>query len=204
MGKFIVFEGLDGTGKTTQLEMLKNRMTEKKIPAAFTREPTENEIGKLIRKIISGNSDFNNNSLATLFLADRIEHNLDSEEGILSLLEENKYVFSDRYYYSTLAYQQNSGNLQWLIEENINCPFILKPDLCIFLDIEPEVSMERILKNRDTSRLDIFENLETQAGIRANFYRAFEMLKNENIKIINADDTPESIHRIILDEIEKL
>lgn len=193
-GKFIVIEGLDGTGKTTQAAILKERLNRSGISAMLSAEPTEGEIGKMIRRAISGQGSYSSSVLAALFLADRIHHNLEPENGIQSTLSKGLSMISDRYYYSSMAYQGKGDDFDWVMRQNLDCADILRPDLCIFLDMAPEKCMERIFAGRDCTKLDVFENQEALRLIREDFHKVFSHLKErENILIIDADDDIENI-----------
>jgi len=191
-GRFIVFEGLDGSGKGVQVGALISRMREDGRRVFGTAEPTDSAIGGLIRDTLAGNFSRSPEELAALFLADRLQHNLNPHSGIQKSLFEGMDVVCDRYYYSSLAYQGFQADPQWVMDMNLNSGGILKPDICIFLDLDPEACRERMMKGR--ARLEMFEDdLDAMKRIRAQFLRAFELLKNENIKLVNAARPPEAI-----------
>lgn len=198
-GKFIVFEGLDGSGKGTQIRLIEKKLLEAGRDVTLTAEPTETALGGMIRDALAGNHTRTPSELAALFLADRVQHNTDTKKGILSLLNAGKDVICDRYYFSSFAYQGIDVGLDWVMKMNLDCPDILKPDVCIFLDVDPDVCMQRI----DSSRAftEIYEKASTLKRIRSRFFEVFERLKDvENIKIIDASRTPEEI----ADDIEKI
>lgn len=203
-GKFIVFEGIDGAGKTTQLALLQSRLEEKGIPAVTTAEPTDHPEGKLLRRALAGEFRTTPAELAALFTADRIAHNNDPVNGIRKLLEDGKTVLSDRYYYSTLAYQGALTDPDWALSLNLGCPDILRPDLCVFLDLLPEESMERIRRGRNTR--EIFETEEQLTRIRESFRSVFDRLVplGDRIVVIHASGTPEEIADRIWEEVGKI
>lgn len=203
-GKFIVFEGIDGAGKTTQIGLLEQYLKTKGIPAVTTAEPTDLPEGKLLRRALAGEFPTTPSELAALFTADRIAHNLDPEKGIRRMLEDGKTVLSDRYYYSTLAYQGALTDRDWAMSLNLSCPDILRPDLCIFLDLTPKESMERIARGRTTR--EIFETEEQLTRIRESFRSVFDRLVplGENIAILHASGTPEEIAGLIREEVAKI
>ena len=123
---------------------------------------------------------------AALFLADRVAHNMNPVNGIEKTLEAGIDVVCDRYYYSSIAYQAVGEDRQWVIDMNLNCPGILKPDICIFFDVDPESCHERIENGR--VYLEIFERDPEQINaIRERYYSAFELLKDrDNIVVIDA------------------
>lgn len=175
-GKFIVFEGLDGSGVSTQIDLLMKYLKEKKIKVHLTAEPTRYLIGGLIKSWLSHDWKSTPECLQLLFTADRAYH---LEKEIIPLLKKGITVISDRYLFSTLAY----GGLeikdrQWLFD--INKKFIL-PDFTIFLDVSPEICVERIKKTRVS--LELFEEKEKLRKVRKNYHEIFKRFKN--IYIIN-------------------
>ncbi len=191
-GKFIVFEGLDGSGKGTQIRMLEKRLLDEGKNVALTAEPTESTLGGIIRDALSGDPARSPSELASLFLSDRIKHCSDPKKGIRSMLNAGKTVICDRYYFSSFAYQGIDTDLDWVMKMNLDCPEILTPDVCIFLDVDPDTCMKRI----DSSRAftEIYEKASTLARIRNRFFEVFERLGNkENIKIVDASRSPDDI-----------
>lgn len=184
-GKFIVFEGIDGAGKSTQIALLEKKLKERGINVVRTAEPTSSGLGGLIRDALNGTTPRTPYELAAMFLADRISHNQNHIYGIKKLLDEGTYVICDRYYYSSFAYQGIDADLNWVMDINLGCPEIARPDVCIFLDLDPEKSAQRISENR--AFLEIFENTETLKKIRSRFYDVFELIHDrENIRIVDA------------------
>ena len=201
--KFIVIEGLDGSGKTTQTKITAERLEKRLIKTHVTAEPTKNTYGKLCREYLSGRPA-SKTLCAAVFTADRIEHNTDPVDGINAHLNRGETVLCDRYYYSTLAYQGVDVGMDWLKGLNLGCEDIRKPDLCIFLDLTPEVSMQRINSARSSDDIEIYENIPYLTDIRARFYEVINMLKDdENIKIIDAsrsiDEVDDDIENAILE-----
>ena len=132
-GVFICIEGLDGSGKSTQAKLLTKKLNKAGYNAIYTAEPSQGKIGKFIRKRLFEQARMPTTAEALLFAADRIEH---VQNQVAPALEEGKIVVSDRYVYSSLAYQGSAGlSLDWIEAVNANA---LKPDLCIFIDVEPE------------------------------------------------------------------
>lgn len=193
-GKFIVIEGLDGSGKTTQTKILAAKLRDKGISVITHAEPTGGEYGKKCREILSGAKKCTKSELALLFTADRIDHNVNDVDGINMHIEKGETVLCDRYYYSTLAYQGVDVGMEWLKTLNLGCEDIRKPDLCIFLDLTPEKSMERIYANRSADQIEIYETKDYLTSIRKRFYNCLDSLKDsENIVVINADGTIEEV-----------
>lgn len=193
-GKFIVIEGLDGSGKTTQTKIIAAKLQEKGIKVVTHAEPTAGEYGKKCREILSGVKKCTKSELALLFTADRIDHNVNESDGINMHIDKGETVLCDRYYYSTLAYQGVDVGMEWLKTLNLECEDIRKPDLCIFLDLTPEKSMERIYANRTPDQIEIYETQDYLTSIRKRFYNCLDSLKeSENIVVINADGTIDEV-----------
>ncbi|MBR3768787.1 MAG: dTMP kinase [Clostridia bacterium] len=204
MSKFIVVEGLDGTGKTTQIKILSDYIKSKGREVEITAEPTSHPTGKLIRKILSGEVSATPWSLAALFLSDRIIHNTNSEDGIEKLLSEGKTVISDRYYYSTFSYQGHETDLNWAMDMHFKCPEIRRPDLVLFLTMAPEKCIERIRANRPDEAIEIYENTESLTKISRQFDTVFQKLKDsENIIYIDADGTIEEVSERLFSAYDK-
>lgn len=196
-GRFIVFEGLDGAGKTTQIELLEKRLREMGRRVYRTAEPTESVSGGLLRDALGGVSARSACEMAALFVLDRIFHNVNPVNGIERMLADGVDVISDRYYYSSMAYQGSETDATWVRDMNLNCPEIRRPDICIFLDLTPTQSMERIERGRETH--EIYENEARLTLVRDQFYRVFEELKErENIHVVNAYRSIEEIHAEIV------
>ncbi len=193
-GKFIVFEGLDGAGTTTQLDLLQKYLKKKRIKAHFTREPTQYLIGGLIKSWLSNDWKSTPECLQLLFTADRAYH---LEKEIIPLLKKGIVVVSDRYLFSTLAYGMlEIKDEKWLFE--INRKFIL-PDLTFFLDVSPEVCIERIKKDRFSAEL--FEKKEKLEKVRQNYLEIFKKFKK--VFIINGDKAIEKVFEDIKKVIDR-
>lgn len=191
-GRFIVFEGIDGAGKTTQIELLEKALQASGRRVYRTAEPTESVTGGLLRDALGGITKRTACEMAALFTLDRIFHNVNPVNGIEKMLADGVDVICDRYYYSSLAYQGSETDEDWVREINLHCPEIRTPDACIFLDLTPEQSMARINGNRVTH--EIYENTERLTKVRAQFYRVFEALKDtDRIYIVNAAGSIEEI-----------
>ena len=198
-GIFIVLEGIDGCGKSSQSKLLFDWLNENKIEAIFTHEPTSGEIGSLLTSKYLKEVDLPLVD-AFLFCADREEH---LKRTVLPALEQGKVVVSDRYYHSTLAYQQAQGlELNWLLELNKN---FIKPDLTIIIDLEPELAVERIEKdeNRKMEDRKKFEKVEFLKKVRKNFLDLKKILK-EKIVVVNGEASKEKVFEAILKEVKKI
>ena len=192
-GKFIVFEGLDGSGKSTQIALLAQRLRQKGRTVSCTAEPTSSATGGLIRDSLSGCTRRGAAELAALFLTDRVAHNQNPVWGFGRELDAGTDVICDRYYYSSFAYQGMGTDLQWVMDANLNCPDIRRPDLCIFLDVDYRKCKQRLDAGR--AYLEIYEtDLQVMENTRKLFFRVFELLKDrENIRIVDADRPPEQV-----------
>jgi len=155
-GAFICIEGLDGCGKTTQAKLLAKKLR-KSYNAVYTAEPSRGKIGTFIRKsCLYGEKRLSSVAEALLFAADRLEH---IENEVLPALRQGRLVVSDRYVYSSLAYQGAAGlSLDWI--EKIN-EHALRADLAVFIDVDPKIVMQRLKPMRS-----VMENLETQRKVR--------------------------------------
>lgn len=182
-GRFIVIEGIDGAGKTTQIELLAAKLREEGRTVCVTAEPTASVSGGLLRDALGGVANRTACEMAALFVLDRIFHNV-NPNGINAMIEKGIDVICDRYYYSSLAYQGSQTDFEWVKDMNLRCPEIRIPDLCIFLDLSPEESLKRISKGRTTTEL--YEKLDTLESVRKRFFDVFDILKDrDNIKVID-------------------
>jgi dTMP kinase len=155
-GAFIVIEGLDGSGKTTQAKLLTAKLS-RSHNAVYTAEPSRGKIGAFIRdRCLYGEKRLSTTVEALLFAADRIEH---VENEIKPAIANGRLVVCDRYVYSSLAYQGSADlSVEWIAEIN---KYALKPDFAVFIDVAPEKVLQRL--NR---RKSVMENLETQRKVR--------------------------------------
>ncbi|MBD3207911.1 MAG: dTMP kinase [Candidatus Nealsonbacteria bacterium] len=178
-GKFIVFEGPDGSGQSTQSELLKDYLSENGYGVMLTKEPTfESEPGKEARRMMEKEIEFDPKRNQELITQDREYH---LEKTVIPALKEGKIVISDRYFFSTFAYGAASGlDMAWLIE--INDDYIY-PDLVFLLKVAPDVCVERILKRG--KKISVFEKEEKLEKI----LDAYEKLPGrfENIYIVNGE-----------------
>ncbi|MCL1978442.1 MAG: dTMP kinase [Candidatus Bathyarchaeota archaeon] len=163
-GVFICIEGLDGSGKSTQARLLTKKLCQAGYAAVFTAEPSQGKIGKFIRSRLFEQERMPTTVEALLFAADRIEH---VQNIVVPALEAGKIVISDRYVYSSLAYQGSVGlNLGWI--ETINA-YAQKPDLSIFIDVAPEIVLERLKRKKS-----VMENLQTQQYVQKIYQKYVE------------------------------
>lgn len=200
---FIAFEGIDGSGKSTQARLLTDHLTKEGHKVWFTFEPTDSPIGVIIRNIFTHKMEADHRTIAGLFVADRLNHLLDKNNGVLKKLEEGYTVITDRYYFSSYAYHGAHMSLDWVIEANALSAELLRPDINIFIDISPEISMKRLTSGR--SSLELFETTENLIKVRDKYYEAFEKLKlKERVFITDGNRPAEMIAADILNEIRLL
>ena len=175
---YIVLEGIDGAGKSTQIKMLKEWLESNGLRVETIVEPTDLEVGKLIRKLLTrsdATSDTMQKTLGLLFAADR----LILMDKIEQLEKDNIVVISDRSFYSSLSYQDPQD---WIKEIN---KFAKIPDLVLILDLDVKKSVERC------DGTDEFENEEFLTGVKQNY---LDLAKsNDNFKIIDANNGPNKV-----------
>ena len=202
-GKFIVIEGLDGSGKTTQIRLLAARLRAMGRAVAETAEPTASATGGLIRDALSGFTPRTGTEIAALFKADRVAHNVNPVNGINVMLAQGRDVICDRYYYSSLAYQGVVSDPDWVFHINVDCPEIRKPDLCVFLDLDDDACLTRMEQGR--AYREIYENENTLIAVRRRYFDAFRRLEGrDDIRIVNADRTAEEVAEDIFAAVKEL
>ena len=187
-GRFIVIEGLDGCGSTTQLGMLAQRLGN----SHTTAEPSTGPVGLFIREALRGEVEISDAVLPYLFAADRMDH---LEREIDPALRSGKTVICDRYYGSSLAYQTLIAPFDKVA--TLNADF-RTPDLTIFLDISPEQALERIEARGEAK--ERFETLSHLQEIASGYAVAMAYLqqKGENVLHLSALGTPEEVHGQVL------
>jgi dTMP kinase len=197
---FLAFEGIDGSGKSTQSKMLEEKMKAGGINVYHTFEPTDSYIGSLIRKIFRHEIEADHRTIAGLYVADRIDHLTNKENGILKKLEEGYTVITDRYYFSSYAYQGTHMPQDWVITANSVSADLLRPDLNIFIDISPEVAMERLHSSR--GQIQLYETLDNLKAVRDKYFEAFEKEKSrEKIFIVDGNRSPDVIFSDIVSKV---
>ena len=203
MSKFIVFEGLDGTGKTTQIRLLAEYLGRKGESVFTDVEPSGLPTGRFLRRLLAGDFPSSPWATAALFLADRINQNTDVQNGIQARLAAGNTVLLDRYYYSTFAYQGYATDMRWAMDIHFGCPEITKPDLTLFLTMPPEKCLARITANRAADEMEIYETMETLTAVSRQFDAVFDALKDrDHIVYIDADGSVDEVHRRITEAVE--
>jgi len=189
MSKFIVFEGIDGSGKSSVGKYLAEEIDD----LVFTKEPSDSEAGKLAQK--AANRDHSPYLDLFLYLADRVEHT----DQIKKWISEGKDVLCDRYWGSTAAYQAAAEDIDLSYIEYIQETFIHEPDLTILLDVEPEISIERI-ESRDIKSK--YEKVDYLKNVRENY---LTLAERHDWVIIDAseslEDVKENVYSLVKKEI---
>ena len=200
---FIAFEGIDGSGKSTQVKLLTDNLKKEGHKVYSTFEPTDSPIGSVIRNIFNHKMEADHRTIAGLFVADRLDHLLNKTNGILKKLEDGYTVITDRYYFSSYAYHGTHMSLDWVIEANSLSADLLRPDLNIYIDISPDISMERLTKGRNS--LELYETKENLRNVRDKYLEAMEKLKfKENIFMTDGNRSPELIAADIWTEVSHI
>jgi dTMP kinase len=190
---FIVLEGLDGSGTTTQCHLLQKKIVSIGKACQYTCEPTESFIGKAVRQVLQNEQKVAAGTLAKLFAADRHNHIYHPDNGIIAALEQGNTVISDRYLFSSLAYQSVDWNFDAVWELNRHFPL---PEELIFLDVSPDEGYRRVVQ-RNTTR-EIYERMEFQEEIRSNYFHAFTLFQHTDMNIHIFDGT------LPVEELEEL
>ncbi len=199
---FIAFEGIDGSGKSTQVKLLSESLIRTGHRVYCTEEPTDSRIGSIIREVFRHKMEADHRTIAGLFVADRLDHLLNRTHGILKKLEEGYTVITDRYYLSSYAYQGAHMPIDWVIEANSMSADLLRPDLNIFIDISPAISMERLTRGRTS--LELFETLENLVKVREKYFEAMGKVKSaECIFVTDGNRSPELIAADIWKEVSE-
>ncbi len=199
-GYFITFEGADGSGKTTQLNMLKTYLIEQGFDVVTTREPGAMETGKEIRNILLNNeTSISEKCEMFLFLADRANH---VEMFIEPNLSAGKIILCDRHTDSTIAYQGygRGRDIKLLKELNDIAVGNIEPDLTLLYDVSAETAMERVGKEKDRMEAS---GAEFHKRVREG-YLELQKENPERIKIINADNSINEVFEDTKKVINKL
>lgn len=184
-GFFIAVEGIDGAGKTTLVNNLRNYYQNKGYKVSTTKEPTDGEYGKTIKRLASqGRENFSARDEFELFLKDREE---DCKRNIIPAIERKEIIIADRYYYSSIAYQGALGLDASFIEKE-NRKIAVEPDLVLIVDVNVKTGLDRI-KNSRGETPNYFEKAELLEISR----RIFNSLKGERINILDGFKTEKEI-----------
>jgi dTMP kinase len=182
LSNFVALEGIDGAGTTTQLNKIAAECKKNGLCCFETCEPTVLDSGRIIRKVLSGELSVSPGTLARMFVADRYEH-LYGGKGIISHLAGGELVVTDRYLFSSLAYQSVECGYDEVYELNSEFPL---PEILIFLDIPVDVGDKRA-STRESR--EIFENRSFQTQVRQTYAKAIETHMNKGMDVITIDGT---------------
>jgi dTMP kinase len=182
-GKFIVFEGIDGSGKTTAMNNICDYFS---IVHGYKllrqEEPTTNAIGEIFREMMEGDRDYDPEICAGLIMMDRYDHITRRTEGLIDSLNNGYSVICTRYTYSTIAYNMTGVNSSYVLYCSQKMRELLRPDLEIFLDISPELAKARLDGRKEDEQ--IFENLDRLVKNRKAYLDAFSLYgENDNIYV---------------------
>jgi dTMP kinase len=178
---FAVFEGGDGSGTSTQLSLLKERLKTAAKPVFYpTFEPTDGPVGKIIRAALKKEIIFKPETLAMLFAADRNEH-LHGPGGIIARANRGELTVCDRYVFSSLAYQ--SVECGAALPQMLNSLFPA-PEVLLFFDIDPEIAMERL---RGRASLELFEYRDFQTKVREKYLALLGTYRDAGVRVVVID-----------------
>jgi dTMP kinase len=208
-GHFIVLEGIDGAGTTTQVDLLARALRKRGLPVHNTREPSDGPVGTLIRQVLQGRVVVPGVSgprppswatMALLFAADRVDH-LDAE--VVPNLLDGVTVLSDRYDYSSAAYQSadasTPGALDWIKTLNARAR---RPDLTIVLDVKPSVAAKR--RHERAGRPELYDDAELQERL-AQFYGTLEKhYPGERIVHLDGEREVDAVHADVCARVDAL
>jgi dTMP kinase len=188
-GVFICVEGLDASGKTTQSKLLVRNLQRKGFDAVYTTEPSHGRIGRLIREhVLIGKNRLSAVLEALLFAADRVDH---SEREVIPALKADKIVVTDRYLYSSLAYQGAAGlDLKWIEEVN---RWAMKPDMTIYIDISPKIVLQRLKREKS-----VMETLQNQRRVREIYLK---LVKNCGLRVVDGNKSKRVVAQEIMDAV---
>lgn len=211
IGKFIVIEGPDGCGKSTQVKLLAEKLKSAGENVYVTKEPSEGIIGKFIRsEFLSGKEEIDVNTLGMLFAADRLNHINNKKDGILEKLNSGIHVISDRYYHSSFVYDGYNTSIEFIESINSTALNLLKPDLSILLLTDVNDSMNRVsdrLKENKSNK-EIYDIYQYQQNALKRYVSLFERIIADNGKekafILNEFDIAENISTILLQAVKKI
>ncbi len=197
LDRFIVFEGLDGAGTTTQSTELVRRLRAIGSSCDHDCEPTEGILGTQIRRVLRGEESLHPCTLALLFAADRHEHLHAVENGVVSRIEAGRTIVSDRYVYSSLAYQGVACGGEFVDRANSGFPH---PQLLFFLDVPVSVCLERIT---DRGAAELFEKEHFLTAVAERYAEVIDRAERDGAVVHRldgarpADSIAEEVWRIV-------
>ncbi len=195
---FIVLEGLDGAGTTTQLKAINTQLSNMGYKTYSTFEPTDRPIGKIVRDVLAKRFITTPLTLAKLYATDREDHLYNEENGVLKHLNNNEIVISDRYFYSSLAYQGVLCDYEKVKQLN-DYPH---PQFLIYIETALDTCLNRI--NKRGNDKDIFEHNDFLSKVELNYQKILKEIPKEVVLIkINGEDSVETISSKIINELKK-
>ena len=209
-GVFIAVEGIDGSGLTSNSRMLVEALGAMGCSAFYTKEPTDGPVGRIIRRVLAGDEWRDHRYLALLFAADRLWHvyydpSLPGSGGIAAALRLGVVVVSDRYKYSSIAYQGSYAGYQWVDELNRHAP---EPDLIVFLDADPRGSLQRI---RGRPRRELYEDEGHLERVKRGFEEALRIAESRGVRVVRVpvtvggrDRSLEEVSREVVERVSPL
>ncbi len=198
---FIVIEGADGSGKTTQIEILKKKFKDLQLKIMDTHEPSDGPVGMLIRNVMKERIQTDPSTVAALFIADRLDHINNPINGMKNRLKNGYNIICSRYYFSNFAFQSEFVPIDWLVHCNSLCKSYLKPDIIFYLSVDPVTCNNRLTNGRVD--IEIYETLEKIIKTHREFLTAFEKYgQDENIHIIDGNKSIEDTSHQIWSVIE--
>ncbi len=198
---FIVFEGIDSCGKTTQAQLLQQYFYEQSSQAVISSEPSNGIIGNMIRQALKQRITFSRDrhlfdeQMAYLFAADRHDHLYNDIDGVFKLIQDNYHVISTRYYFSSLAYNcETPEKFAFIKKLNDRFP---NPDLTIYIDLPVEISLARL---SERSLTEVYETEKKLTKVREQYQQIFADYDGRSITIDGTQDV-EKIHQQIVKAI---
>lgn len=202
--KFIVIEGIDGAGSSTQARLLVDWLNQRGRKAALTAEPTRGPVGALLRQVLEGRvvakrpdgsrATVDNDVIALPFAADRLDH-LDCE--VLPLLGQGSQVVSDRYYHSSLLYQSLEGDLAWIRELNAHAR---PPDVTYVLDLPASVAAER---RAERASAELYEVDDLQRRLVDGYRGLPALLPDEPIVLVDGTAAVTEVQRVLQIDLQQ-
>jgi len=195
-GLFVVLEGIDGSGTTTQIVTVSSELRRRNYSVYCTREPSDGPIGRLIRRILSGQieTDRGDATMALLFAADRMDH-LNRE--VRPALNTGMIVLCDRYYYSSMAYQSENWQSEMFVR-TVNGRAV-PPDLTFVLDVKLEEAKRRL---ESRTRKDYTEADDIQKRVHG-WYKGMKQKFYQHIVVLDGNEMPSQVTERICQEIER-
>lgn len=197
-GLFFAFEGIDGSGKSTQLDRLADRLTQAGYRVVKTGEPSQGEIGQFTRSTLKKDHPISEASSALLFAADRLDH-LHRPGGLLDLLADDVVVLCDRYLLSSLTYNSLHNPLEWVLAINRPAIDALRPTAHLLFDLPAQTAMDRIQSR--TMPQERYETLHQLHQVRTLYCQLADTLTDENCLVFDADQDEDLIAQAVWETV---